>query len=71
VPTWSAERHLIRHAIRICRADGVYSAVERSKVGRAAEILGVDRDMVLALHAMVDLEDALTAMRKAVFRTDS
>jgi len=46
VPTWSAERHLIYHAIRICRADGAYTEAERAKVDSAAQLLGVDRDIV-------------------------
>ncbi|GAA4553960.1 tellurite resistance TerB family protein [Amycolatopsis samaneae] len=71
VPTWSAGRHLVYHAIRICRADGAYPEAERAKVFTAAELLGVERDIVLALHALVDAEDALTNLRKAVFRTDT
>ncbi|MFD7659731.1 TerB family tellurite resistance protein [Actinosynnema sp. NPDC059797] len=71
VPTWKAERHLVYHAIRICRADGSYGEAERAKVEHAAEILGVDRDVVLLLHALVDAEDSLTAMRKAVFGTET
>ncbi|QFZ19636.1 TerB family tellurite resistance protein [Saccharothrix syringae] len=71
VPTWKAERHLVYHAIRICRADGAYGEAERAKVDRAAELLGVDRGTVLTLHALVDAEDALTNMRKAVFGIDT
>jgi uncharacterized tellurite resistance protein B-like protein len=71
VSTWSAQRHLLYHAIRICRADGVYAETERAKVTRAATLLGVERDVVLTLHALVDAEDALTAMRRALFHIDT
>lgn len=71
VPTWNAARHFIYHAIRICRADGIYAEPERAKIDSAAELLGVGRDIVLTLHAIIDMEDALTRARKAVFQTNT
>lgn len=68
VRTWSAERHLVYHAIRIC---GVYGAAERAKVNHAAEVLAVEPDIVRTLHSLVAMEDVLTDMRKAIFRTET
>jgi len=67
VETWNAARHLIYHAIQMCGADGTYAEAERSRVVRAARALGVPDDVVLALHALVDMEKAVYEMRAALF----
>jgi uncharacterized tellurite resistance protein B-like protein len=69
VPTWSAGPSLIYHAIQMCAADGDYAVEERKKVLDAAKLLGISDDLVLTIHALVDMEAATAAMRKALFHT--
>jgi uncharacterized tellurite resistance protein B-like protein len=69
VPTWTAGPSLIYHAIQMCAADGVYSAKEQKKVAQAAALLDVPADIVLTIHALVQMEAATTTMRKALFHT--
>jgi hypothetical protein len=69
VPTWNAAPSIIYHAIQMCSADGTYTAKERASVQRAAKTLGVPDDIVLTLHALVEMETATAQMRKALFHT--
>jgi tellurite resistance protein len=69
VPTWTAGPSLIYHAIQMCAADGVYSTKEQKKGSEAAALLGVPSDIVLTIHALVEMETATTTMRKALFHT--
>ena len=60
VETWNPAPHLIyHHAIQMCGTDGTYAEAERSKVIRAARALGVPDDVVLTLHALIDMEKAV------------
>lgn len=68
VATWNPAPHLIYHAIQMCSADGKYAAAERSKVVRAARALGVSDDILLTLHALIQMEKAVYDMRAALFR---
>lgn len=67
VETWQAAPHLVYHAIRMSSADGVYAAEERAQVLRAARLMGVPDDIVLSLHALVDMEQAVHDLRAALF----
>ncbi len=67
VETWEPAPHLIYHAIQMCSADGTYAEAERSKVLRAARALGVRDDIVLTLHALIQMEKAVYDMRAALF----
>lgn len=69
VATWTAGPSLIYHAIQMCAADGVYSAKEQRKVQEAAKLLDVPDDIVLTIHALVEMETATATMRKALFHT--
>lgn len=70
VATWSAPRTLLYHAIQMARADDDYSTEERNAVKKAAKLLKVEDDMALAITRLVDTEEAVTALRKAVLQTD-
>ncbi|MBD0672062.1 hypothetical protein BU198_15440 [Streptomyces sp. CBMA156] len=71
VETWQAAPHLVYHAILMCGADGVYAAEERAQVLRAARLMGVSDDVVLSLHALVDMEQAVHDLRAALFHVSS
>ncbi|MFG2111880.1 hypothetical protein ACGFRB_04455 [Streptomyces sp. NPDC048718] len=71
VDTWRAAPHLVYHAIQMCGADGVYAAAERAQVMRAARLMGVPDDIVLALHALVDMERAVYDLRAALFHVST
>jgi uncharacterized tellurite resistance protein B-like protein len=70
VAGWSAAPSLIYHAIQMRDADGD-NAKGRAKVLKAAKTLGVPDDVVLTLHALVDMETATAAIRKALFHTEA
>lgn len=70
VATWRPAPHLIYHAIQMCGADGHYAEAERSKVVKAARALGVSDDIVLALHALIQMEKAVYDMRAALFHVN-
>ncbi|MCE3029797.1 hypothetical protein [Streptomyces sp. CMSTAAHL-2] len=52
-------------------ADGVYAEAERAQVLRAARLMGVPDDIVLSLHALVDMERAVGDLRAALFHVNS
>jgi tellurite resistance protein len=69
VPTWNPAPSLIYHAVQMSAADGVYADKERAKVLAAAKLLGVPDEVVLTIHALVEIEAATAVMRQALFGT--
>lgn len=70
VSTWSKSRSLLYHAIQMARADENYSVEEQKAVKKAAKLLKVEDDIALALHRLVETEEAVTALRKALLQTE-
>ena len=70
VSTWSKSRTLLYHAIQMARADNNYSLEEQKAVKKAAKLLKVEDDIALALNRLVDTEEAITALRKALLQTE-
>ena len=60
-------RTLLYQAIKMCRADGTYHAKEKTSVAKAAELLGIDRSMVVSLASLAELEEAAERLRLALF----
>ena len=54
----------------MCRADLEFAAQEQMAVKKAAKLLGVPDDIVLALNRLVEHEESLNAMRRALLETD-
>ncbi|MFJ7909577.1 hypothetical protein [Kitasatospora sp. NPDC096204] len=71
VENWQAAPHLVYHGIKMAGADGVYAEEERAQVLRAARLMGVPDDIVLSLHALVDMEQAVHDLRAALFHVSS
>ncbi|NES21277.1 MAG: hypothetical protein F6K41_20680 [Symploca sp. SIO3E6] len=71
VDSWSAPPNLIYHGIYMSSADGVYAEAEKANVRKAAEILEVSGETLLAIESLVDMEKAVTSMRKALFHIDT
>ncbi|KAB8335253.1 hypothetical protein SD80_002650 [Scytonema tolypothrichoides VB-61278] len=69
VSTWSKSRTLLYHAIQMARADN-YSSEERKAVKKAAKLLKVEDDIALALERLVETEEAITSLRKALLQTE-
>lgn len=69
VPTWSKSRSLLYHAIQMARADK-YSIEKKQAVKKAAKLLKVEDDIALALDRLVETEEAVTALRKALLQTE-
>lgn len=59
-------RMLVRDAIELSRADGVYAEAEKAAVHRCAQLLGVDSTTVKALESLVEMEHAVKRLRKAL-----
>jgi uncharacterized tellurite resistance protein B-like protein len=70
VSTWSKSRSLLYHAIQMSRADDDYSVEEQKAVKKAAKLLKVEDDIALALHRLIETEEAVTALRKALLQTE-
>jgi len=70
VSTWSKLRSLWYHAIQMARADEDYSTEEQKAVKKVAKLLKVEDDIALALVRLVETEEAVTALRKALLQTE-
>jgi uncharacterized tellurite resistance protein B-like protein len=70
VSTWSKSRSLLYHAIQMARADDDYSLEEQKAVKKAAKLLKVEDDIALALHRLIETEEAITGLRKALLQTE-
>ena len=63
-------RGMLYQAIKMSRADGVYQEQEKAAVAKAAEILGIDRSMVVSIESVAEMEEATERLRLALFETD-
>ncbi|MBE9207982.1 TerB family tellurite resistance protein [Nostoc sp. LEGE 06077] len=70
VSTWSKSRSLLYHAIQMSRADNNYSMEEQKAVKKAAKLLKVEDDIALAINRLIETEEAVTALRKALLQTE-
>lgn len=57
---------LLYDAIRMCSADGDYAEEEKERVGEAAKILQVPTEAVIAIEALVEMEQAAHKLRLTV-----
>ena len=71
VPDWSASRSLLYHSIKMARADKDYAKEEQQAVKKAAKLLGLEDDISLALNALVEMEEKVDSMRKALIKTET
>ncbi|MFN6464055.1 MAG: hypothetical protein RMZ41_019890 [Nostoc sp. DedVER02] len=69
VPTWSKSRSLLYHAIQMARVDN-YSVEEKEAVKKAAKLLKLEDDIALAIDRLIETEEAVTALRKALLQTE-
>jgi uncharacterized tellurite resistance protein B-like protein len=60
---------MLYQAIKMSRADGVYHEKERASVAKAAEILGVEPTVVIALETVAEMEETTARLRLALFET--
>ena len=63
-------RSLLYHAIQMARADQDYSTQEQKALKKAAKLLKVEDDIALALNRLVETEETVTALRKALLQTE-
>ncbi|MEM1169500.1 MAG: hypothetical protein AAGJ08_10600 [Cyanobacteria bacterium P01_H01_bin.35] len=63
-------RVMLYQAIKMSRADGVYQEKEKAAVAKAAEILGIERSIVISIESLAEMEDASERLRLALFETD-
>ncbi|MBU7585517.1 MAG: hypothetical protein KAF91_21955 [Nostoc sp. TH1S01] len=69
VPTWSKSRSLLYHAIQMARVDH-YATQEREAVKKAAKLLKVEDSIALAIDRLIETEESVTALRKALLQTE-
>lgn len=62
----SFNKLLIYDAIRMCSADGEYALEEKEQVYEAARILNISPEVVIAIEALVDLEQAANKLRLTI-----
>jgi uncharacterized tellurite resistance protein B-like protein len=70
VSTWSKSRSLLYHAIQMARADQNYSIEEQKAVKKAGKLLKLEDDVALAIDRLIQTEEAVTALRKALLQTE-
>ncbi len=63
-------RTMLYQAIKMSSADGVYQEKEKAAVAKAAEILGIERSIVISIESLAAMEDASEQLRLALFETD-
>ncbi|NES02823.1 MAG: hypothetical protein F6K22_08155 [Okeania sp. SIO2F4] len=63
-------RVMLYQAIKMSRADGTYQEKEKAAVAKAAEILGIERTMVVSIESLAEMEDASERLRLALFETN-
>ncbi|NET57956.1 MAG: hypothetical protein F6K47_17900 [Symploca sp. SIO2E6] len=61
---------MLYQAIKMSRADGVYHDKEKAAVARAAEILGIERKVLVSIESLVEIEESAARLRFAIFETD-
>ena len=71
VPSFSAARTLLYHAIKMARADDDYATEEQEAIKKAAELLGVESGISLALNSLVEMEENVDTMLKALIGTET
>ncbi|MDY7007745.1 MAG: hypothetical protein SWX82_28355 [Cyanobacteriota bacterium] len=71
VPSWSAPRTLLYHAIKMSRADKDYATQEQEAVKKAAKLLGVEDDITLSLNVLVEMEEKVESLLKALIHTET
>jgi hypothetical protein len=54
----------------MARADEDYSTEEQKAVKKVAKLLKVEDDIALTLNRLVETEEAVTALRKALLQTE-
>ncbi|NEO40922.1 MAG: hypothetical protein F6J90_33150 [Moorea sp. SIOASIH] len=64
------KRCMLYQAIKMSRADGVYHDKEKAAVARAAEILGIERSVVVSLESLIEIEESGDRLRLALFETE-
>lgn len=58
---------LVYDAIRMSSADGEYALEEKEQVMEAASIMGLSQEAVIAIEALVDMEQAVDKLRMTIF----
>ncbi len=66
----NVRRCMLYQAIKMSRADGVYHEKEKAAVARAAQILGIERSVVVTLESLVEIEESADRLRLAIFETE-
>ncbi len=63
-------RAMFYQGIKMIRAVGFYQEKEKAAVAKAAEILGIERSMVISIESLAEMEDATERLRLALFETN-
>lgn len=60
-------RTMLYQAIKMCRADGSYHDKEKATVAKAAAILGIERNVLVSLESLAELEESTERLRLSLF----
>lgn len=66
-----AARFLIRDAIELAYADGVYGSQERLAIHRVARLLGISSELLTAIESLVEIERAARHLKKSLMLISS
>lgn len=60
---------MLYKAIKMCRADSNYHEQEKLTVAQAAEILGIDRNMLVSIESLAEVEKLIDRLRLSLLET--
>jgi len=63
-------RVILYQAIKMGRADGNYHEKEKAAVAKAAEILGIEKSVLVSLESLAEMEEATDRLRLSLFETE-
>ncbi len=63
-------RSMLYQAIKMSRADGIYHEKEKAAVAKAAELLGIERSVLVSIESVTEMEEATERLRLALFETE-
>lgn len=63
-------RALLYQAIKMSRADGIYHEKEKAAVANAAEILEIERSVLVSLESLAEIQEASDRLHLALFEME-
>ena len=63
-------RTMLYQAIKMCRGDREYHDQEKAAIAKAAETLGIEKNVLTSIESLIELEEATERLRLSLFETE-